>query len=130
MNEEADMVIIYDGDCPFCRRYVQLMTLRKHVGKVDLIDARSGDRRVIAAQAEGYDLEKGMLARFGNRAYHGADAVALLADLSNNRTFVQRFLSRILVSPKRAAILYPIMRFGRRLTLLLLGRSRIKSLSA
>jgi hypothetical protein len=26
------MVVVYDGECPFCRNYVRLMSLRKAVG--------------------------------------------------------------------------------------------------
>lgn len=44
---DAKMVVIYDGECPFCRSYVSLMALRDRVGQVDLVDARSNDPRVI-----------------------------------------------------------------------------------
>ena len=33
------MVVVYDGECPFCRNYVKLMWLRKAVGDVELVDA-------------------------------------------------------------------------------------------
>jgi predicted DCC family thiol-disulfide oxidoreductase YuxK len=29
------MVVVYDGECPFCRNYAKLMSLRKAVGDVD-----------------------------------------------------------------------------------------------
>jgi len=35
------MVIVYDGECPFCRNYIRLMELRKTVGNVDLVNART-----------------------------------------------------------------------------------------
>ncbi len=33
------MVVVYDGECPFCRNYIRLMSLRKAVGDVELVDA-------------------------------------------------------------------------------------------
>jgi predicted DCC family thiol-disulfide oxidoreductase YuxK len=35
------MVIVYDGECPVCRKYVRLMGLRKAAGNVDLVNART-----------------------------------------------------------------------------------------
>ena len=36
--------IVYDGDCPFCSRYVKLVRLREALGSVDLVNARDGGR--------------------------------------------------------------------------------------
>ena len=40
------MVIVYDGLCPFCTSYVRLMSLRRSVGAVELVDARSAHPEV------------------------------------------------------------------------------------
>ena len=34
------MKIIYDGECPFCSKYVRLIQLKKTIGYVELINAR------------------------------------------------------------------------------------------
>ena len=36
-----DTKFIYDGDCPFCSKYVRLIQLKNTVGDVELINARS-----------------------------------------------------------------------------------------
>jgi len=125
MND-ARMVIIYDGDCPFCRSYVKLMALRERVGAVDLVDARSGDPRVASAERDGYDLDEGMLAIYGGKTYYGGDAVALISTLSSNEGRVQSLISKLLGNPTRARLLYPILKCGRNLALRALGRSKIR----
>jgi predicted DCC family thiol-disulfide oxidoreductase YuxK len=122
---DARMIVIYDGDCPFCRSYVRLMALRKRVGAVDLINARSDDGCVKEARDKGYDLNEGMLAIYGDGIYYGSDALALISTLSSNDNFAQRVLSRILANPARARFLYPLMKAGRRIILLILGKPKI-----
>ena len=40
MTKQIDNWIIYDGECPFCSRYVKLMRLEETIGDIRLIDAR------------------------------------------------------------------------------------------
>ncbi|HSP24134.1 MAG TPA: DCC1-like thiol-disulfide oxidoreductase family protein [Saliniramus sp.] len=109
----ASLRIVYDGDCPFCSRYVALMRLRER-HKVELVDAR---REPEKAQAYGLDLNEGMIVDLDGAVHHGARAVALLSRLSRR--------PGPLASDRLAALAYPVMRAGRNLTLRLLGRKRI-----
>ena len=122
------ITIVYDGDCPFCSRYVAMLRLRDAVGAVRLIDARSGDPVAAEMQAAGFDLNEGMVARIGGRTYHGSDCVHLLAMLSSDNGWLNSINARVFRSPKASAALYPVLRFGRNLTLRLLGRQRIARL--
>ncbi len=121
----AGMTIIYDGECPFCSNYVRLMSLRKATGKVDLVDARSDDPRVTAVQNQGYDLNEGMVALYGDKVYYGSDAIVLISTLTGDGSIIRRLCSVIFRNPRRAAFLYPFMKFGRRITLKVLGRKSI-----
>ena len=125
LPEAAQMNVVYDGECPFCSNFVGLMALREAVGKVNLIDARSGDPEVCKLQRAGFDLNEGMAVVFGDQVYYGSDAVVLISGLSSTGSPMKRLTSLILREPKRAAILYPIMKFGRRITLRALGRKPI-----
>ena len=102
--------IVYDGDCPFCSRYVALLRLREQYD-VELVDAR---REPARAAQYGLDLNEGMIADLDGKVHHGARAVALLSRLSRTP------------GPLRfdtvADVLYPLMRFGRNAALKLLGR--------
>ncbi len=114
------MVVIYDGECPFCSGYVKLMDLRRRVGDVELVDARSDDPRVKAVQRDGYDLNEGMVAIYGARTYYGGEAVALISRLGSGG-----ILSRIFGDDSRSRLMYPAMKMGRNIALRLLGRSKI-----
>ena len=124
-EERTGLVLVYDGDCPFCSRYVQLLKLREMVGTVELIDARSGNSVVTDLHKAGYDLNEGMVAKYGDRIYHGADCVQVLALLSTGSGVFNRINSIIFRSKILSRILYPILRLGRNATLRLLGRSKI-----
>jgi predicted DCC family thiol-disulfide oxidoreductase YuxK len=121
---DAKLVVIYDGDCPFCQAYVKLMALRNRVGQVDIIDARSGDLRVTEIQRT-HDLDEGMVAIFGSEIYYGSDAIALISSLCADVGFIQKLFAKVLSSPTRAKFLYPAMKLGRNATLRALGRSKI-----
>ena len=126
MSAHSELVIIYDGDCPFCSRYVDLVRIRDTVGPVRLVNARSGAAEAIELQRAGYDLNDGMVAKYESRIYHGADCVNLLALLSSDSGIFNKINRAIFSSPILSRTLYPVLRFGRGLTLRLLGRSRIK----
>lgn len=105
--------ILYDGQCPFCTRYVQLVRLRERFA-VELIDARRDRER---AGRYGLDLNAGMIVDLDGTVHHGAAAVSLLSRLSSK--------PGPLASPMVARLVYPFMRMGRNGVLRLLGRSPI-----
>lgn len=119
-------LIIYDGECIFCQNYVSFLRLQEAVGPVELVDARSGDPRVAALVAQGIDLDEGMVFMHGGQVHHGADAVHVLSTLTSSATWLNRANARIFASPALTRALYPAMKLGRRITLLLRGRSSIR----
>ena len=122
------MIIVYDGECPFCASYVRLMALKKQVGAVELVDARSDHHSVRQLQGRGYDLDEGMAVIFGDAVYYGPDAVVLISELTEDGGWHQRLLSGLLRNPARARRLYPALKLGRRIALRLLGKPGISPL--
>lgn len=114
--------IYYDGACPFCDGYARKLNLQRQVGRVDLIDLRSQDPRVAQVMNSGVDPNRGMVVRFGQRQYHGAEAVHILSVLSEGGGP----LARLMRSPRRAMIIYPVLRALRHVALRLLGRRQIR----
>ncbi len=112
-DARPELRIVYDGECPFCARYVALMRLREGHA-VRLIDAR---REPELAASYGLDLNAGMIADLDGAVHHGAAAVALLSRLSRR--------PGPLASDRLARAVYPLMRAGRGLALKLLGRRPI-----
>jgi predicted DCC family thiol-disulfide oxidoreductase YuxK len=126
---DGELQIIYDGECPFCASYVRMTRLKTEVGPVRLIDARSGAPEVAAVVALGHDLDTGMIVRHGGEIFHGEAAMRHLAILTAPEGLFNGAMRRVFRSPRRAALLYPVLLRGRRLALRLLGRRTIAETS-
>lgn len=124
-DSRGPALIIYDGDCVFCQNFARLLRLRETVGPVDLLDARSGDPRAARYWAEGHDLDEGMLFVYNGRVHYGADAVHVLAGLSSPVSWFNRMNRVVFSSGTASAVLYPVLKLGRRVTLLLRGKGRL-----
>jgi predicted DCC family thiol-disulfide oxidoreductase YuxK len=124
-TKNAELIVVYDGECPFCSRYVRLLKLREAVGRIRLINARDGGPVAIALHKAGYDLNEGMVALYGGQTYHGADCINVLAFLSTGSGVFNCLNSFIFRSKHLSRALYPILRLGRAATLKMLGKSQI-----
>jgi predicted DCC family thiol-disulfide oxidoreductase YuxK len=123
-----ELVVVYDGQCPFCTRFVQLYRIRQLVGQVRLVDARDapGSDAVLQEVHEaGLDLDLGMAVKWRGRIYHGADAMHVLALLGAEGSLFGRMNRALFTRPALARRIYPALVAGRRLTLRLLGRHLI-----
>jgi predicted DCC family thiol-disulfide oxidoreductase YuxK len=127
MEDRVNNYLIYDGECPFCTRYVRLTRLRQTVGELRLINARDNTREVAAAVTAGFTLDDGMLLHLGGQYYHGAQCLNRLALLSSRSTLFNRLTYAIFRSPTASRLFYPALRNGRNLLLRLLGRRRLGS---
>jgi len=121
------MKIIYDGHCPFCHEYVRLVRIRKVVGSVELIDLRVNRECLTDLLVAGVDPDQGMIVEHFGRRYYGADAIQMLAMLSANSSFLAIALNRLMSSSWMVGALYPLLRIGRNLVLLALGRETLVS---
>lgn len=119
--------IVYDGQCPFCSRYVQLVRLRETLGPVQLIDARKGGPQVDKVRQAGLDLDEGMVLKLNGRLYHGADCINMLALLSTPSSGFNRLNAALFRSRTASRLLYPVLRAGRNAVLRLLGRGKIEA---
>lgn len=125
-TECPEKLLVYDGDCPFCSRYVALLRLRDSFGPVRLVDARSGHPVVQQLYRQGYDLDEGMALVDGDTIYHGDECLHRLALMTTPSGVFNRFNAAVFRSKSASAVLYPILRGGRNLTLRLLGRRKIE----
>lgn len=119
------MVVIYDGQCPFCAAYVQMLRLRQSVGLVELVDARVHPDLVEDCELQGFPLNDGMLALLAGRSYFGADALILLSQLTTASGLLNTVTAAVMKRPALAKICYPAMRGGRAATLRALGRAKL-----
>ena len=125
MQSEPDTWIVYDGQCPFCSRYVQLVRLRETLGQIGLFDAREGGPQVEEARRAGLDLDEGMVLKLDGRLYHGAECIHMLALLSTPSSWFNRVNAAMFRSRTASRLLYPVLRAGRNIVLRMLGRSKL-----
>lgn len=124
-QSQSDTWIVYDGQCPFCSRYVQLVRLRETLGEVRLIDARKGGPEVEEVRRAGLDLDEGMVLKLDGRLHHGADCINKLALLSTPSSRFNRLNAAVFRSRTASHVLYPMLRTGRNAVLRILGRPKI-----
>lgn len=118
-------IIVYDGECPFCTAFVQMVRLKRTLGRIDLIDARSDAAVVAEIKRLGFDLNAGMVVKHGSTYYHGSEAIHWLSLMSTSSGLFNYAISVAFKNARISRMIYPILRCGRDLTLRMLGRKRI-----
>lgn len=113
--------IVYDHQCPYCRRYAHYVRLKEIVGQVHLINAREPHEVIDYLKSLDVDLHQGMVVIYQSQIYYAADAIHILAMLSSPSTLFNRMNHKIFQSPIRARLLYPLLKCGRSISLKLLG---------
>jgi hypothetical protein len=101
------------------------MRLAESAGSLELLDARQHPELVRQLGHLGYSLDEGMLVVVGERYYHGAAAIHVLALMSSRSGWFNRLNYTLFRSPKWSSAVYPILVFGRRVLLRVLGRKPI-----
>ena len=125
MPNESTVQIIYDDECPVCRNYTHMLNLRRHFDKIELINARDVDNKLVREMTDrGYDLDLGMILKIDDSVYYGADAMHVLSVLATPSGLMSRLTYAIFRSPTFAKAIYPMLRNGRLLLLRVLGRQK------
>ena len=129
MPDESDtnrLVVVYDGDCPFCANFVKFYAIRKNTGNVELIDARERPVLVRELRSKGMEINDGMIVMWRGHHYHGAEGMhSSCPYLAPNGEF-SAYLNRFLFSNKNiATAVYPVLAAGRGVTLSFLRRKPI-----
>lgn len=120
-----DNWLLYDGECPFCSRYVKLVRLRETMNGLRLLDARTKPPELAQAQAAGLDVDEGMVLRWDGVLYAGDACMTRLALMSTPSNLFNRLNAGIFKHPRLSRLLYPVLRGCRNFILMLLGRRKI-----
>jgi predicted DCC family thiol-disulfide oxidoreductase YuxK len=125
LAEYHGLVIVYDGDCPLCSRYVKMTRLNNAVGRPTLINARERPNLVSALVEHGVNLDVGMAVYYQGQLYAGSEAVHLLALLTTPVDVANRVAAAVLKRQGLAGAIYPLLRAGRNVLLWLKGRPQL-----
>ena len=116
-------LFIYDGDCPFCNHFAQLIELKSHIPSLKIIDGRSNLPLLSRLYKQGYDLNNGAILINNGNIRHGADAINwICSEISEPSDSLLEILRIIFISDKRTNLLFPFLLWGRRLLLTLKGK--------
>jgi predicted DCC family thiol-disulfide oxidoreductase YuxK len=128
MTRDAEVIVVYDKQCPACDYYCNMVRIRESVGRLVLLDARDGGPVMDQITARGLDIDQGMVVKVGSELYYGADAIHALALMGTDRGLFNRLAYWSFRSRTVARILYPVLKTCRNLLLKLLGITKINNL--
>ncbi len=116
-------LFIYDGDCPFCNHFAQLLELKKCIQTLEIIDGRENLELLTKLYNQGYDINQGAILITNTKILHGAEAVNwICTKLNNPNHSLLEILRALFISKNRSRILFPLLLWSRRLSLTLKGK--------
>jgi len=129
-HHNDEIWFVYDGECPLCASAALAFQIRKAVGTLHLVDARSEQHHPVLLEinTQKLNLDDGMVIKYAGNFYHGADALHLMALLGSNKGWINRFNALFFRSKSLTTWIYPPLRGIRNLLIRVRGVSRINNL--
>ena len=116
-------LFIYDGECPFCNHFAQLLELKCNLSNFEISDGRENLALLTKLYNQGYDLNKGAILINNENIMHGADAISwICSEIKEPSDSLLELLRILFISNKRTNFLFPFLLWGRRLSLTLKGK--------
>ena len=121
MSEKT--LFIYDGECPFCNHFAQLLELKSNLQEVEILDGRKNLPLLSQLYNQGYDLNNGAILINNENIMHGAEAINwICSQIKEPSDSLLEILRIIFTSNKRTNFLFPFLLWGRRLSLTVKGK--------
>ena len=122
--EESTLTFIYDGECPFCNHFAELLEIKSKIPRLTVIDGRKNLNIINSLLDKGFDLDKGAVLIKGDDIFHGAEAInTICKEVENPSSRLLQLLSVTFKSTKRTKFLFPLLIRARRLALISKGVS-------
>ena len=120
--EDSTLTFIYDGECPFCNHFAELLELKSKIKNISIVDGRKSPDLIKDLLTKGYDLDNGAILLKDDDIYHGADAINTICKLiSEPSSKLLAILSNTFKSSKRTSFIFPFLVRARRLALISKG---------
>jgi len=118
----AKYTFIYDGECPFCNQFAELLEIRSNINGIEIVDGRKNLNLINSLFIKGYDIDKGAILLKDDKIFHGAEAInTICKQIENPSDSLLKFLSNFFKSNKRAKLLFPFLIRARRIALISKG---------
>ncbi len=115
---------IYDGECPFCNHFAELLEIKSKITNIKILDGRKNLTLINSLLDKGYDLDKGAILLKNEEIFHGAEAInTICKQIINPSSSLLLLLSKVFKSTKRTKVLFPFLVRARRLALISKGIS-------
>ena len=120
----SDYTFIYDGECPFCNHFAELLEIKSKITNIKILDGRKNLSLIKSLLEKGYDLDKGAILIKNEEIFHGAEAInTICKQIKNPSSSLLLLLSRVFQSNKRTKVLFPLLVRARRFALISKGIS-------
>ena len=120
--KEPTLTFIYDGECPFCNHFAELIELKSKIKNISIIDGRKNPVLIKELLKKGYDLDKGAILLNNDDILHGADAINnICKKIKEPSSKLLEILSTTFKSSKRTKFIFPFLVRARRLALISKG---------
>ena len=121
----SDFTFIYDGECPFCNHFAELLEIKSKINNIKILDGRKNLSIIRSLLEKGYDLDKGAILLKDDDIFHGANAINVICkEVNNPSSNLLKILSSVFKSNKRTKLLFPFLLRARRFALISKGVSR------
>ena len=119
---DTSFTFIYDGECPFCNHFAELLEIKSKIKNIKILDGRKNPDLIKKLLRKGYDLDKGAILLRGDEIYHGSNAINLICkEIIHPSDKLLKILSLIFKSKERTNIIFPFLVRARRLALISKG---------
>ena len=120
----SNYTFIYDGECPFCNHFAELLEIKSKITNIKILDGRKNLTLINSLLEKGYDIDKGAILLKGEEVFHGAEAInTICKEINNPSSSLLSLLSKIFKSTKRTKVLFPLLVRARRFALISKGVS-------
>ena len=121
----SNFTFIYDGECPFCNNFAELLEIKSKINNIKIIDGRKNLNIIKSLLEKGYDLDKGAILLKDDDIFHGANAInTICKEIKNPTSNLLKILSSVFKSNKRTKFLFPLLLRARRFALISKGVSQ------
>ena len=121
----SNFTFIYDGECPFCNHFAELLEIKSKINNIKILDGRKNLNIIKSLLEKGYDLDQGAILLKDDDIFHGAKAInTICKEIKNPTSNLLKILSSLFKSNKRTKLVFPFLLRARRFTLISKGVSQ------